>query len=149
MLAAVLVCFGSGLLWQFAIADEANKTPWRRLFAQHGDDMRRADLIVLGLKATPLATAYYLPGAANIEQWGGEQASSIEGTMIPDRLGVPEITAAEIARTVREGRHVWLLAQWDDVGRLPELLSRVKPPSDRTDYLCGGRDPCLSAIEWK
>ena len=149
LLAATLVCFGSGLLWQFAVTDEVNKTPWRRLFERYGADMRRADLVVLGLKATPLITAYYLPAAANIEQWGGAAASSVEGSLIPEKLGVPKITEAAVARTIRQGRHVWVLAQWDDVQRLPALLSQVGPPSRRQDYLCGGREPCLSAVEWR
>ena len=59
LLAATFVSFGNGLLWQFALTDEANKTPWRRIFEQYGDDIRQANLLVLGLKATPLVTACY------------------------------------------------------------------------------------------
>ncbi len=148
LLAATLLAFGSGLLWQVALTDEVNKTPWRRLFTQNAADMRRADLIVLGLKATPLAAAYYLPGAAHVEQWRGSMAPSLEGTMIPARLGVPAIDDAQIRQAIAQGRHVWVIAQWDDVQRLPALLAQVRPPARRIDYLCGGTQPCLSALEW-
>lgn len=149
LLAATFVCFGSGLLWQFTLTDEVNKTPWRRIFEHYGDDMRQASLVVLGLKATPLVTAYYLPGATNIKQWRGEGGSSLEGTLIPEKLGVMSITEVGIIQAIGENRHVWLLAQWDDVQRLPMLLSRVKLPSYRQDYFCGGREPCVSAVEWR
>ncbi|KAA5611469.1 glycosyltransferase family 39 protein [Rhodovastum atsumiense] len=139
------VTFAVGLGWQLGFADDA-KEPWRDVLGGLRTELGRADLVVLGPSMDPVILRYYAPGLRGVRIWDNGSPRTIENTLVAQRLGVAPIDGDALLRRIRDGKSVWLIANYVDQPSLPGLLAQARPRL-RIDRGCG-RYTCVTVLAW-
>ena len=139
---AVVVAFGTGLVAQ-ETARNANKEPWREIFAQLGSQLSQADLIVLSPRFNPLVLKYYDPGAIRAARLWDEQLRPSIMTVAAQRMQIPVIDWKQISDDIAAGKVVWVLSNSVDIPYL-RLLDGLVPAEQTLTWDCGAA-PCIEA----
>jgi len=140
--AAAVIAFGSGLVAQ-ETARNANKEPWRDVFAQLGPELNQADLVVLSPRFDPMILKYYAPTAVRSLRMWDEQLRPTVMTTAAQRMQIPSIGRAQIIGDIAAGKVVWVLSNSVDIPYL-KLLAGHRPAERTLTWDCGPW-PCIEA----
>ena len=145
-LAAVtaLVLLG-GLGLQLHQGAEA-KEPWRLFFARLQPELANADIVVTGPWSEPMPLAYYGQDIKKARHWTEHFPDTVESSVIPQLLGIRDISRDDLLGAIRDGRRVLLLQRQVEYDQ-QKLLTDVAPPAEHIQQSCGEPD-CLEALYW-
>lgn len=139
---AVVAAFGTGLVAQ-ETARNANKEPWREMFAQLGSQLSQADLVVLSPRFNPLVVKYYDPGIMRSARLWDERLRPSIMTVAAQRMLIAGIDRKQISDGSAAGKVIWVLSNSVDAPYL-ELLNRLVPAAQTLTWDCGAA-PCIEA----
>ena len=138
----VVVAFGSGLV-AYETARNANKEPWRDVFAQLGPELRTADAIILSPHFDPMILRYYAPAEVRSVRMWDEQLRPTVMTTAAQRMQIPSISRQQIIGDIAAGRVVWVLSNSVDFSYL-NLLTGNRGAEQALTWNCGTA-PCIEA----
>lgn len=139
VMASTALAFGTGLVTQ-ETAPNANKEPWRAVFAQLGQELGRADLVVLSPDFNPMVLSYYAPALRSLRMWDEQLRPSIM-TMAASRMRIPTLNREQIIDNIAAGKDVWVLSNSVDLPYL-KLLNGSRPAKQVVKWNCGN-SPCV------